>query len=209
MNDTLLIQQPATAAQRLILLFHGVGANARDLLPLGQAIAQAHAGAMVLSVAAAEPSDLGRGRQWFSVQGISEENRLARIAAALPGFVATVRHWQEVAGLAAEHTSLVGFSQGAIMSLAATQLADPPAAQILSIAGRFATPPTLASAVRVHLVHGTADPVIPAQQSQAAASALQQLGVTHSLDLIPGLGHGIDERALACVLQRLAEGAAP
>lgn len=58
MQQDLLIQQPdaahATPAgdSELLLLFHGVGASARDLQPLAQALAELRPRAWVVSVQA-------------------------------------------------------------------------------------------------------------------------------------------------------------
>ncbi|ODV04291.1 MAG: phospholipase, partial [Rubrivivax sp. SCN 70-15] len=134
----LIVQQPA-AARQLVLLFHGVGSNARDLLPLGEALSPHLPDALIVSVQA--PEAAGRGWQWFSVQGITEADRPARVAAAMPGFVQTVQRWQDQAGVSTAQTTLIGFSQGAIMSLESTQLDAPPASRVVALSGRFAQPP--------------------------------------------------------------------
>lgn len=51
----------------------------------------------------------GEGRQWFSVQGITEDNRVQRIAEVMPTFVETVRYWQQHSGVSYAGTALVGF----------------------------------------------------------------------------------------------------
>ena len=65
----LIIQRPATPSQ-LVLLFHGVGSSARDLAPLGEALAPHLPGATIVSLQA--PEAAGPGWQWFSVQGVTE-----------------------------------------------------------------------------------------------------------------------------------------
>ena len=204
MNSSIVIQQPASGASHLFLLFHGVGSNARDLLPVGQGIARQFPGAMVVSVDAPHASDLGAGRQWFSVVGVTEEGRPARVAQAMPLFLATVREWQQAAGVEPGQTTLVGFSQGAIMALEATQQPELPAKRVVAFAGRFATAPHQAPAgLSVHLIHGDQDNVISPHFSLEAAQALKALGgqVTH--DSVPGLGHGIDGMAFDHMLARL------
>ena len=203
MNDSLVLQAPAQPAE-LVLLFHGVGANARDLAPVGTHIAQAHPRAWVASIAAPDAADFGSGRQWFSVRGVTEENRPARVQETLPRFLATVRDWQQRAGVGAAQTTLVGFSQGAIMALAATTADRPPAARVVSLSGRFdQLPQAAAQDVRFHFIHGDADTVIAIGNAAAAVERLKQLGAPVTFDAIPGLGHGIDARALAALLQRL------
>lgn len=209
MTDASLIAARPPHPARLLLLFHGVGSSARDLLPLAQALAQADPQALVVSVDAPHASGLGQGREWFSVMGVTEQNRPARIAAVLPQFLATVAHWQREAGVGPEATTLIGFSQGAIMSLESTQTEGPsPAARIVSLAGRLAEPARRApESVRFHLIHGEADPVMPVVLARTAAQQLQALGASVTLDTLPGLGHGIDQRAFERLLARLGEAA--
>jgi phospholipase/carboxylesterase len=203
-HDALIVQQPTPVARQLVLLFHGVGASASDMLPLAQALASALPQARVVSVQAPHASDFGSGFQWFSVQGIDEANRLGRVAEALPRFVQTVRDWQHDSGLGAAATTLVGFSQGSIMALEAMQAVEPLAARIVAFAGRFASPPrAVPRETALHLIHGRDDRVIPSRQSIDAAAQLAALGARVTLDLVPGLGHGIDARALAVAMQRL------
>ena len=111
----------AAGPAELVLLFHGVGARAEDLVPLGEAIRETCPRASIVSVRAPDASSFGHGWQWFSVQGVTEANRPARIAGAMPRFVATIRAWQDATGIGPEATTLIGFSQGAIMSLESTQ----------------------------------------------------------------------------------------
>lgn len=206
-EHAIVIARPAHARQ-LVLLFHGVGASASDLVPVGEAIAGAHPAALVVSVGAPHPSTLGQGREWFPVLGITEANRPQRIASAMPLFLEAIAHWQREAGLDAASTALVGFSQGAIMALAATQLDGGalPAGRVVALAGRLATPArTAPPGLRVHLVHGEADGVVPSRLSSDAARQLRDLGAEVTLDLLPGLGHGIDARALQRVILYLAD----
>lgn len=204
MSDAILIQQPAEPSGELILLFHGVGAQPGDLVPLGHALAQRQPSAWVVSVRSPDPSDLGRGWQWFSVVGVTEDNRPARVAETLPRFVDTVRHWQRQSGVGASGTTLIGFSQGAIMALESTQHASGLAGAVVSIAGRFAQPPrTAPEGTRIHLLHGDADAVMPVRLARDAADALTRLHAEVTLDVFPGLGHGVDARVLAAIGQRL------
>lgn len=208
MHDDLILQRPdATAGAELLLLFHGVGSSAQDLQPLGKALAAQQPGAWVVSVRAPLPSEVGRGWQWFSVHGVTEANRPERVAAALPAFLQRVADWQRHTGVVAARTTLVGFSQGAIMALASTQAAGPSSSgRVIAIAGRFAQPPHRAPAgVAVHLMHGEQDPVVPMALAVDADRALRQLGAAATLDRFAGLGHGLDARVVEAIARRLAE----
>jgi len=203
MSEALLIRAPQQPTA-LYLLFHGVGATPASLAPLGELLADAFPEAAVVAVPGPDASDLGTGLQWFSVRGVTEENRPQRIAATLPRFLATIRQWQQRLGVAPAATTLVGFSQGAILSLQAA-LQDPaPAGRVVALGGRFGERPQHAPAgVRIHLLHGEADPVMPAAHAQQAFRDLQALGADVTLDIVPGLGHGINERMARLLLQRL------
>jgi phospholipase/carboxylesterase len=191
-----LIARPRQPTQ-LVLLFHGVASSADNLAPVGGAIAQARPEAFIVSVNGPHPSTLGSGREWFSVVGITEENRPQRIAKAMPQFRDAVAHWQEASGMGPDRTVLVGFSQGAIMALESSQGERPAAERVIALAGRFAQPVRRApSRVQFHLIHGEQDDVVPTRSSVEAAQALENMGAHVTLDLLPGLGHGIDARAL-------------
>lgn len=212
MQHDLVIQQPEAApaaparSAELLLLFHGVGASAQDLQPLAEALAESKPDAWVVSLQAPHPSEFGHGWQWFSVQGVTEANRPGRVAEAMPAFLQRVAAWQARAGSTPERTTLIGFSQGAIMSLEATQASETPVAgRIIAIAGRFAQAPQLApQGTVVHLLHGDQDQVMPVHLAISAHQQLQALGATASLQRFSGLGHGIDQRVLNSVLALLA-----
>ncbi len=207
MHESTIIQRPSGAVGQLVLLFHGVGATASDLVPLGAIVAQAMPEAMVVSVNAPHPSSLGRGREWFSVVGITEEDRPARVAQAMSAFTATVAHWQREAGAPPARTTLIGFSQGAIMSLEAARLVPVVAGRIVSIAGRLAAvPQDVPASVAFHFIHGAQDPVIPAQHAVQAAQQLGRLGASVTLDVVPGLAHGVDARVASVLVERLKGG---
>lgn len=204
MSTVLIVQRPSAAARQLVLLFHGVGSSAENLRPVGQALAAHLPEAFIVSVQAPDASDVGGGWQWFSVLGITEANRSARVAATMSRFVQTVQHWQQVSGVGTADTVLLGFSQGAIMALASTQQPLPLAGRIVAIAGRYAQPPqTAPSSTRIYLMHGDADPVMSVRLGVEAQAQLQALGVEVTLDQFPGLGHGIDTRVLDRVVERL------
>jgi phospholipase/carboxylesterase len=177
-------------AQALIVLLHGVGGTPAAMAPLADRIAAALPHARIAAPPAALPYDLGpEGHQWFSVDGITEQNRPARIQAALPTFIDTIRSVQRVYGAASDNTVLAGFSQGAIMALAActdTRLAR----HVVAIAGRFAPlPAAWEGRTAVSLVHGSMDGTMAADHSRGAGARLAELGADVHLDLVPRAVH--------------------
>lgn len=170
-----------------VVLLHGVGSSGAGMRPLADALGlhDAHC------PDGPDPFDMGPGRQWFSVKGVTEANRPARIAAALPG----VRQMIEGLGDPRE-TFLVGFSQGAILALhlAAEGL---PVAGVAAIAGRLAGPiPARTDWPPVWQLHGDRDGVMPLSVAQSTEAWLREAGAKPSLTVFPGLGHTVDARVL-------------
>lgn len=202
-QQNIVVQQPAKPEQ-LILLFHGVGDSAAGMAPVGSHFAQAFPQALVVSIDAPFASGMGNGRQWFSVQGITEEGRQGRIDDVMAQFVATVRQWQQQSGLNAQQTTLVGFSQGTIMSLESVKAQPQLAGRVIGFSGRFATLPQQPIAdVVIHLIHGEQDGVIRVEHAKAAVSSLTALGHQVTLDLDANTGHGINQPMLECAIGQL------
>ena len=174
----------------LIVLLHGVGQTPADVAPLADLIAAHDPQARVAAPPAVHPCDRGgTGFQWMSVTGITEENRPDRIRAALPAFVATIEALQRAHGVGAEHTVLAGFSQGAIMALAACR--DRYLARhVVAIAGRCAPLPDVwERRTAVTLVHGRMDRTVPVQHSERMFERLAALGADVRLDVVPRAVH--------------------
>lgn len=203
MNRSILVQQPEHSKQ-LFLLFHGVGSTPESLQSVATKVAHAFPEGMVVCVAAPSACDLGAGLQWFSVQGITEDNRPQRISAALPVFAQEVARWQTIARVEAAQTSLIGFSQGAIIALAASTLSPLLAGKVVSHSGRFAPlPEVMSPGVTLHLIHGERDDVVPVRHCTEAAHRLASLGANFTADTLASLGHHISDESVSLILSRL------
>ncbi|RVT90028.1 phospholipase [Rhodovarius crocodyli] len=182
----------------LVILLHGVGSDGADIGRLAGFWGQSLPGAIFEAPDGPEP--MGAGRQWFSVAGVTAQNRPARVAAARPGFDAVLNdilarhHVDDLRGVA-----LVGFSQGAIMALDGLADGRWPVGAVVAFSGRLATPPPLAPATGtpVLLLHGALDPVMPPAESEQAAETLRGLGVRVQCRIIPGLDHAISAEGAA------------
>ncbi|WP_221798793.1 esterase [Oceanobacter mangrovi] len=208
MNEDYIVARPLEPRQ-LVLLYHGVGSHSNNLIPLGEILASFLPDAAIVSVAAPDPCDLGGGLQWFSVKGVTENNRQARVLEAMPGFLNSVRRYQAMFLVAPQDTVLIGFSQGAIMSLEAAMYENDLAGRVVSLSGRMATLPVMApvaaSSVAFSFIHGTADPVIAAEWATSAEQHLKSLGFTASLSLVPEMGHEINSDVLSLLKAELAQ----
>ncbi len=204
MSASVIVAKPEGPAQQLMLLFHGVGSNADDLVPLGRVLAKEFPSAFIVSVAAPMAAEGPAGRQWFSVMDISEENRPERVDAAMPTFVATVQEWQRQAGVGTDAVALVGFSQGGIMALESTRDRPAIAGRVVSIAGRFAQLPEAPNRdTTLHMFHGKVDPVIPYGFTVEAAKHLVGIGADVTADVIPFIGHQITDEIVDLLIERL------
>lgn len=185
----------AAAKSLLVILLHGVGSNGADLSPLGDSWKPRLPGAVFVSPNAPERSSFGSGYQWFSVAGVTEENRPARIAAARPAFDAVISDIIDKNGYSGDldRVVFVGFSQGTIMSLDAIASGRWPVAAVVGFSGRLASEAPLkpAAATKVLLVHGTSDPVIPSWETEKAETELKAAGLSVETVIEPGLGHTI------------------
>lgn len=187
--NTLVIQAPATPAAQLFLLFHAAGADPQSMQALGQRLAEQFAGAMVVAVAAPQPCASGTGLAWFT-PGEVPTQATASEAAALPVFEACVRHWQRASGVSPSATALIGFAQGATLTLAASLSPAPLAARFIGISGRYASlPQTANDAITIHLLHGKTDTVMPYGYTVEAAHHLRDLGADVTAEVLPFVGH--------------------
>ena len=202
MSDSIVVARPEGQASQLVLLFHSAGTGVEDMVPLGRALADEFPSAFVVSVAA--PAQPGGGHGWFSMLEVDEGNRAARVAAAMPGFVETVQQWQREAGVGTDAVALVGFSQGGEMALESTRDRPAIAGRVVSIAGRFAKlPETPNPHTTLHMFHGKLDPVIAYGYTFEAAQHLVAIGADITADVIPHLGHQINEEVVDLLIERL------
>lgn len=179
----------------LIILLHGVGSSGDDLVHLGDIWLEMLPGTIVVTPDAPFAFDAGPGRQWFSISGVTPENRPERIRLSRTAFDATLQDLVDHHGFSEklEQVALAGFSQGAIMALDALASGRWPVRAVVSFAGRLATPGPLAppAGSAALLIHGEADQVIPAAESRSAAVLLRDHGVEVESHIEPDVDHTI------------------
>lgn len=182
-------------AKALVIFLHGVGSNGEDLAALGRHWAPLLPDVIFSAPDAPFPFTHGAGFQWFSLEGVTPENRPARVRAARAAFDATLEAILAQHDLrdSREKVVLVGFSQGSIMALDALATGRYPLAGVVAFSGRLAVDEALTASVQtpVLLIHGHADEVIPWRESESAAQRLKAAGVPVELQLEPKTTHTI------------------
>lgn len=179
---------PDQPQQRLVLL-HGWGADAADLLDLGQELVEGLTDLRVDLVALQAPDlhPAGMGRQWYGLAPAPDWSALPAARQAL-----RQRLEQLGASVPLSRTALLGFSQGGAMAVDVATCERLPLAALISCSG-YPHPDwqPQAEGLAVLLTHGRQDPVVPAAACEALEQQLQAAGATVSQRLFEG-GHGID-----------------
>ena len=200
-------------AEALVVFLHGYGADGADLLGLADVLAPHLPGVAFVAPDAPERCvGGGFGYQWFPIpwiDGSAQEAAEAGLEAAakdLNGFL-DARLSDE--RLAPDHLVLIGFSQGAMMSLHVAPRRAQAVAGVVAISGRLLRPETLAAEAVVKppvlLIHGDQDPVVPFADMGRAGDALVAAGFPTYGHVMQGTGHGIAPDGLGVALHFVKE----
>jgi phospholipase/carboxylesterase len=195
----------AMPPKQLFILLHGVGASSADLIPLASKFREVFPNAAFLLPDGTFPFEGGlNGRQWFSIRGVTEENRPARVAEAIPALHELVADAQNRFNIMQSDTALIGFSQGSIMALEFSKIHDGKVGRVIAFSGRYAKLPEKAPELTtLHLLHGESDPVISVTHAQAGYATLIELNGDVTLDLAASVGHEIHPSLADRAINRL------
>ena len=195
---------PKGRARQLVVLLHGYGADGPDLLSLGQVLSSALPEAAFLAPNApfrctANPF----GYQWFPIPWIDGSSE-ADSAIAAGQSRSILNDWlDEIAdqeSVDASRTALIGFSQGTMMALGVAPMRPEQFAALVGFSGSSRLLPSsgqIRSRPPVLLVHGENDDVIPCENLQQSADALDALGFDTATHLSKEIGHQIGPDGLA------------
>lgn len=195
-------------AKRLVVFLHGYGADGNDLLGLADPLSPHLPDTAFLAPDAPEPcSGNPFGRQWFPIpwlDGSSEEAARQGLQDAARDLNAFLDARLAEEGLPPSALALVGFSQGAMMSLEVAPRRAEKIAAIVAISGRLLAPERLEAEVKVKppvlLIHGDQDPVVPFEDMSLAGDALVTAGFETYAHVMKGTGHGIAPDGLGAAL---------
>lgn len=200
------------AAAPLVIGLHGRGSNAEDLAGLAPDL---ETGWRFIFPQAplAFPGGWGGAYSWYEPIPAAPA-RMTTARATLQAFLATI-HTR--LGVGPERSAIIGFSQGAVMTLDMGLRATPPYAALVALSGYLAESDellavlTAARAQPLLIAHGITDTVLPIILARQARQSLEAAGLTPEYHEYP-IGHEISAAVLTTVAtflrRHLPDGAA-
>ncbi len=168
----------------VLVVLHGLGANERDLFELGKQVAPES-----LIVALRAPLEVGPDQfSWFSVRFTAEDpvHDVAAAETSRARIVEFVRALKLEPGVDADRVTLLGFSQGAILSEAVAMTEPALVSGVVLMSGRTLPelkPVASTKRPRVLLMHGTRDPL------------LRYAGAVQTNEVLRAAGYDVDFRS--------------
>ena len=198
MNLYYLVQEPKIKHDKnpLLILLHGYGSNEEDLFSFAPELPQDH---YVISVRA--PYDLQPyGHAWYAIHFDADENKFSDNVQAkqsvelISDFIdEVVKHYS----IDAKNITLIGFSQGAILSYATALTFPDKISKVVALSGYFnqeimpeVIDKNAVSHLKFFVSHGSVDQVIPVEWARKAKPALENLGLEVVYHEYP-VGHGV------------------
>ena len=193
-----LIREPKIKLHKnpLLLLIHGYGSNEQDLFSFAAELPEEY-----YIVSARAPYNLQYGSYaWYAINFDADQNKFsdndqARISRDL--IAKFIDELIDKYNIDATNVTLIGFSQGTILSYAVA-LSHPEKVQRVVAMSGYINPEILEdnylknsfSNLKVFASHGTADQVIPVEWGRKAKPFLENLGIETTYKEYP-VGHGV------------------
>lgn len=180
-----LVREPKIKKEKkpLLLLLHGYGSNEEDLFSFASELPEDY-----YVVSARAPFDLSYGSYaWYAINFDADENKFSDIGQARASRDIIARFIDELVtnyAIDAENVTLIGFSQGCILSYAVAVSYPEKVQRVVAMSGYWN--PEIAvddylendcSKLRIFASHGTVDQVIPVEWARKSIPALQVLGI--------------------------------
>lgn len=205
MSSFVYLQKEASSKNApLLILLHGYGSNEADLFSFARYIpADFH----VVSLRA--PLSLGFGHAWFpihfdaSMERWTDEKDVATAVSYVTDFI---DEYAAKASIDNKRVYLVGFSQGAMLSLS-VGLHNEYVKGIAAMSGYLDTrikKPTNKTNLPIYISHGDADDVVPYSWSATSVNRLKEFGYTPDFYTY-AQGHSINQENLSGLILWLEE----
>ena len=201
MNLHYLVQEPKVKHDKnpLLLLLHGYGSNEEDLFSFASELPN---DSYVISVRA--PYDLQPyGHAWYAIHFDADENKFSDNVQAKQSVEIIASFIDEIVKqypIDTNNVTLIGFSQGAILSYATALTYPEKISKVVALSGYFnqeILPEIIDTKAISHLKffvsHGSVDQVIPVDWARKAKPALENLGLEVEYQEYP-IGHGVSPK---------------
>lgn len=210
-NGPAMMPRSGGKPKQLVILLHGWGADGANLIDLADIYAQALPDALFVAPNAPYPCEVNPyGYQWFSLTDRQPQHMLEGVRHAADILNHFIDHALHDLKLDNSNLALVGFSQGTMTALHLALRRSPGIACVVGYSGMLIGPDVLPQEIRSHppvcLIHGEADDVVPFGGMKAAATVLEQQGVTVETMARPFLGHSIDMEGITKASEFLKRG---
>jgi predicted esterase len=184
-----------SSARAAVILVHGRGAGAEDILTLAPAIA-------VPGVAVAAPA--AAQHTWYPYSFLSPiERNEPGITSGIAVLHALIDE-AAAAGVPAERVVLLGFSQGACLAATAAQRRPARYGGVVAFSGGLIGPPGTPwpedgdfRSTPVFFGCSDRDPHIPESRVRESAELLERMGAAVTVRIYPGMGHLVNEDEIA------------
>lgn len=179
-----------------LILLHGYGSNEDDLFSFAAELPEHY---YIVSVRA--PYDLSYGSYaWYAINFDADENKFSDLDQAKQSRDLIVSFIDDLANklpIDADKISLIGFSQGAILSYAIALSYPQKINRIVAMSGYFNTEIATTifdknnfSGLKVFASHGNVDQVVPVEWARKAKPVLDSLQIKNVYKEYP-VGHGV------------------
>ena len=206
-NYNIYRQNPAAGgnANKLVVFLHGYGADGKDLIDLAKPFGMALPNASFISPDAPHTCAMSpQGRQWFPIEEIPK----GAIKASL-GLLGLIDYEAKKLNLTFKDVILIGFSQGAMMSMQCLLINHEQLGAIIGYSGALKEENIDAaddqilngkhkySDTPILLVHGEQDEVVPFQSLEKSKNLLNKIGFNVQTLSRQDLAHGIDPEGIS------------
>lgn len=193
-----LIREPEIKLDKnpLLLLLHGYGSNEEDLFSFASEFPEEY---FVVSAQAPYPLMYG-SYAWYAINFDADENKFSDIHQAKQSRDLIVNFIDELTNkypIDPKKVTLIGFSQGAILSYAIGLSYPEKVSKIVAMSGYLNTEMAKEnfeennfSNLKIFVSHGTVDQVIPVEWARKTGPVLEKLGIKFVYKEYP-VGHGV------------------
>jgi len=193
-----LVREPKIKLEKnpLLLLLHGYGSNEEDLFSFASELPDEY-----YVISARAPYDMMYGSYaWYAINFDADENKFSDLDQARTSRDVIANFIDELIAtypIDAQQVTLIGFSQGTILSYAVALSYPQKVQRVVAISGYLNTEIATENYAQndfknltIFASHGTVDQVIPVDWARKAKPTLEALGIQTTYKEYP-IGHGV------------------